>query len=210
MEQFLENIKEWLFTFSLPTGNASFWEIISAIGSLLVPILLTIWGFCSEHRKERREEKRIAEREYRESEHIKRDKEEIKRKEEKEKEEQQQKEILNILLQYYKEIILPYKIIIYEREVSIALIKTLIHKYFELDMRSLPPYKLRTKTFLEKMEEIRIYFDTNKNNDDIQENTITLLLYLIDWTEPMLMNQDVFEKHSQFTTDLIGVFGIKK
>ena len=181
-----------IYSVHAPIGNTQIGvvidKIVQYIGIVTIPLVVALWS----------RNKSIE------------DKEELRRKEEKEKEEEQQKEILNILLQYYKETILPYKIIIYEREVSIALIKTLIHKYFELDMRALPPYKLRTKTFLEKMEEIRIYFDTNKNNDDIQENTITLLLYLIDWTEPMLMNQDVFEKHSQFTTNLIGVFGIKK
>ena len=53
MEQFLENIKEWLFTYSSSTGNASFWEIISAIGSLLVPILLTLWVIHNEKKRDK-------------------------------------------------------------------------------------------------------------------------------------------------------------
>ena len=56
MEQFLENIKEWLFTFSLPTGNASFWEMISAIGSILVPFVILWWAKQDSKKRERKEE----------------------------------------------------------------------------------------------------------------------------------------------------------
>ena len=57
MEQFLGNIKEWLFTFSLPTGNASFWEMTSAIGSLLVPLVIFWWATADQKRKDKRDKR---------------------------------------------------------------------------------------------------------------------------------------------------------
>ena len=45
---------EQLSNFSTTKGNASFWEII---GSILVPIILAIWGIYSERQKDRRDKK---------------------------------------------------------------------------------------------------------------------------------------------------------
>ena len=45
---------EQLSNFSTTEGNASFWEIISALGSLLVPIVLAIWAWYSEHQKNKK------------------------------------------------------------------------------------------------------------------------------------------------------------
>ena len=47
---------EQLSNFSTTKGNASFWEIVSAI---LVPFVLAIWGAYSEHQKNRKEFDRI-------------------------------------------------------------------------------------------------------------------------------------------------------
>ena len=72
---------EQLSNFSTTKGNASFWEIVSAI---LVPVALAGWAWYSEKKKDKREQKRIEERDQRESDRIDRDKKELKRKEDKE------------------------------------------------------------------------------------------------------------------------------
>ncbi len=54
---------EQLSNFSTTEGNASFWEIISALGSLLVPIVLAIWAWYSEHQKNKKA-KREKDKEY--------------------------------------------------------------------------------------------------------------------------------------------------
>ena len=50
---------EQLSNFSTTKGNASFWEIVSAIGSLLVPVALAGWAWYSEHQKNKKESDRI-------------------------------------------------------------------------------------------------------------------------------------------------------
>ena len=54
---------EWFFTFSTSTGNATFWEMISALGSILVPIVLAWWALYSEKQKDIRA-KRKEDKEY--------------------------------------------------------------------------------------------------------------------------------------------------
>ena len=49
---------EWFFTFSTSTGNATFWEMISALGSFLIPVALAGWAWYSEHRKDKREQQK--------------------------------------------------------------------------------------------------------------------------------------------------------